>query len=95
MPLLTSGLAILNASDARHTLSAPFPAQLRTVIATYRNALPYGYSPYFYRGLGTQLSMILLAVSRPAEVGDVPAPTGGAEETPSIAAVPADPPHPR
>jgi hypothetical protein len=78
IPLLTSGLAILGVSGARHNLATPLPAQLRTVISTYRSALSYGYSPYLYRGLGTQLSMILLAESQATEIAEVPGLPGGA-----------------
>jgi hypothetical protein len=63
MPLLTAGLAVLGASDDNPHLTASLPAQIRTVISTYKGALRYGYTPYLYRGLGTQLSMILLAES--------------------------------
>jgi hypothetical protein len=60
-PLLTAGLAILGASGAPTNLAAPLPGQLKKVISTYKRALTYGYSAYLFRGLGTQISMILLA----------------------------------
>lgn len=62
-PLLTAGLAVLGAAGAPANVAAPLAHQIRTVISTYKGALNYGYSPYLYRGLGTQLSIILLAES--------------------------------
>jgi hypothetical protein len=63
VPLLTPGLAVMGWVGGRHELATKAVSQLDVVRTTYEGQLG-DYSPYLYRGLANEVSVILLAASR-------------------------------
>jgi hypothetical protein len=63
VPFTTPGLAVLGWLGARRELAAMFASQLSAIEHYYLGALTYS-SPDMYRGLGTQVAVILQAAAR-------------------------------